>query len=91
MPSIAEFNGIVISIYWEIAGQHHLPHIHARYAEYKASYKVPGGSMIVGKMPRSQNKRILKWMKDNEKTLGEMWELASEGNPFQHLISELKS
>jgi hypothetical protein len=30
MPTICMFYGIIISMYFEIADKHHLPHIHVR-------------------------------------------------------------
>lgn len=36
VPTISMFYGIIISMYWEKAGQHHSPHFHARYGSDKA-------------------------------------------------------
>lgn len=39
MPEIARFYGIIIRIFYE-SGRHQLPHIHAAYGEYLASYSI---------------------------------------------------
>ena len=36
MPRISAFYGIVIIIYWEAGGQHHLAHFHESNAEHAA-------------------------------------------------------
>ncbi len=37
MPVISMFYGIIISLYFLDNKRHHLPHIHAKYAEFEAS------------------------------------------------------
>ena len=36
MPTISMFYGILVSMYVLDTQKHHLPHIHIRYAEFKA-------------------------------------------------------
>jgi hypothetical protein len=38
MPTISMFYGILISMYVLDIEKHHLPHIHVRYNEFKASF-----------------------------------------------------
>ena len=40
MPEIARFFGIIITIYMEVEEVHQIPHFHARYGEYHASYSI---------------------------------------------------
>ena len=37
MPTISMFYGILVSMYVLDSDKHHLPHIHVRYNEFKAS------------------------------------------------------
>jgi hypothetical protein len=43
MPTISIFYGILVSIYVFDSEKHHLPQIHIRYNEFKASIAIPGG------------------------------------------------
>jgi hypothetical protein len=40
MPEVAWFLGIVITLYMEFEEPHHLPHFHARYGEYQATFSI---------------------------------------------------
>ena len=54
MPIISMFYGIIVRLYLIDNQQHHLPHIHARYAEFEASISIEDGELLVGKLPRKQ-------------------------------------
>jgi hypothetical protein len=41
MPTISMFYGILVSMYLLDTQKHHSPHIHVRYAEFKASIGIP--------------------------------------------------
>jgi len=41
------FYGIIISMFYEIQAKHHLPHIHARYQDHKASIAIEDGGLPV--------------------------------------------
>jgi hypothetical protein len=54
MPIISMFYGIIIRLYL-IDNQHrHLPHIHAKYAEFEASISIEDGEILAGRLPRKQ-------------------------------------
>ena len=40
MPSISMFYGIIIYMYFFDNKKHHKPHVHAQYAEHKASFQL---------------------------------------------------
>ena len=61
MPELARFLGIVIRLYFEGHSQHDAPHVHAVYGEHKASFSVPGGTVLVGGLPRKQRRRVRRW------------------------------
>ncbi|MCB0082737.1 MAG: DUF4160 domain-containing protein [Caldilineaceae bacterium] len=54
MPEISRFYGIIISIYLEENVQHHLPHFHVRYQQYRASYGIEPVSQLAGALPVRQ-------------------------------------
>ena len=51
MPEICRFLGITITIYVETGVQHHLPHFHVRYGEYKAVYGIDPVIQLSGALP----------------------------------------
>lgn len=54
MPIISILYGIIIRLYLIDNTRHHLPHIHAKYAEFEASINISNGEIIAGELPRKQ-------------------------------------
>jgi hypothetical protein len=75
MPSISSFYGIKIFIYWNEQSKHNLPHFHAYYGEYEATYTLDG-QRIVGIMPKTANKLINKWALENTELIEYAWNQA---------------
>lgn len=40
MPEISRFRGIIITMYYGDPARHSVPHFHARYGEYQASFTI---------------------------------------------------
>ncbi len=51
MPIISMFYGIFIRLYLLDNKHHHLPHIHAKYAEFEASIGIGDGEILAGELP----------------------------------------
>lgn len=51
MPTISMFYGITIRMCFA-PGEHNLPHFHAYYNEYKASFSLDSLEVIDGELPR---------------------------------------
>ncbi|MEM7534329.1 MAG: DUF4160 domain-containing protein [Chloroflexota bacterium] len=79
MPSISIFRGITIYIYTERNAPHSLPHFHAYYGEYVASFAMDPPELLEGKMPRRQLRFILAWAELHQDELKENWNLVQEG------------
>ena len=77
MPTISMFYGIIISMYWEKDGQHHSPHFHARYGEYKAEVDFEG-DIIAGSLPPKQASFVKSWALIHQDELRANWELAMQ-------------
>ena len=60
MPIISQFYGILIYIYKETGGRHHIPHFHAKYSEFEGVYDFEG-NLIEGNLPRKQGKLVEAW------------------------------
>ncbi|MBI5102869.1 MAG: DUF4160 domain-containing protein [Nitrospirae bacterium] len=79
MPIISMFYGIIIRLYLIDGGQHNLPHIHAKYAEFEASIKIDDGEILTGKLPRKQLRLVQAWIELHHDELVADWELAIAG------------
>jgi len=78
------FYGIIISLFFEIKERHHLPHIHARYQNYRASIAIEDGSLLAGDFPPRQLRMIQVRVDLHRDELLANWEIAKEGGePFR--------
>ncbi|MCB9078479.1 MAG: DUF4160 domain-containing protein [Anaerolineaceae bacterium] len=85
MPSIAHFRGITIYIYTEQGAPHRLPHFHAYYGEYLASFTINPPGLLEGSLPRRQLRLILAWAELYQDELEENWQRVQDGR-FPHKI-----
>jgi len=46
MPVISMFYGIIVRMFYYDNKEHHIPHIHIEYAEYKAVIEIPTGKLV---------------------------------------------
>jgi len=83
MPSISEFYGIKIYMYWNDHG-HNAPHFHAYYAEFEGTFKL-NGELIVGNIPKTAQKLIKKWAILNLLKLNYNWNMVSKRQPVQKI------
>ena len=79
MPSIARFRGITIYIYTERDAPHRLPHFHAYYAEYLASFTINPPGLLEGSLPRRQLRLVLAWAELYQDELEENWQRVQNG------------
>jgi hypothetical protein len=79
MPTLSEFYGIKIMMYWMDSGHHNRPHIHVKYGEYKASVDIKNGQLLAGKIPPGKLKLVRKWIDLRQNELMTNWKLASSG------------
>ena len=73
------FYGIIIRMFYLDNKEHHLPHIHIEYAEYKAVIELSSGKMLAGDFPNDKMKLVLAWMEIHKDELMADWKLAVEG------------
>lgn len=84
MPVISMFYGIIIRPYLIDNKHHHLPHIHAKYAEFEASIGIAEGEILSGDLPRKQLRLVQAWIELHRDELVADWELAASGeNPYK--------
>ncbi len=64
--------------------KHHHPHIHVRYNDFKAVFRIPDGHLLEGEIPRRQSKLVEAWIEIHHEDLMADWQLASSGQtPFK--------
>lgn len=79
MPSISEFLGMVIYMYWD---EHPPAHFHVKFGGMWASINVHTGELVDGALPRKKLKIIEEWRRLHMKELLKNWEIVSEnGSP----------
>lgn len=78
MPTISQFYGIIISMFFNDNEQHHLPHIHVQYAENNATYDLEG-KLLVGNIPNKQKKLVEAWIEIHKDELYKLWNLIQDG------------
>jgi len=84
MPVISMFYGIIVQLFFFDNDKHNLPHIHIRYAEFKASIEIETGNLLAGNIPNRQLRLVQAWVEIHREELMANWLLAVEGNaPFQ--------
>ncbi len=67
-------------MYYLDTKQHHLPHIHVKYAGMEAVYEIPNGNILDGKIPNNKSKLVEAWIEIHQEELMANWELAVTGN-----------
>lgn len=66
-------------MYTEAGGPHRLPHFHAIYAEYVASFSLNPPSLLEGTLPRRQLRYVLAWAELHVGELEDNWERVQAG------------
>lgn len=79
MPVLSMFYGIVIRLYFFDNRQHHVPHIHAEYAENRAVFSIDDGEILAGKFPSSKARLVQAWVEIHRDELVANWGLALNG------------
>jgi hypothetical protein len=75
MPTISQFFGIVIQMFWR---EHGPPHFHALYAEYEALIDIRTLEIIKGSLPKRALALVLEWAAQHQAELMEDWKLCQQ-------------
>ena len=79
MPELSRFFGVVIRMYMEVGGPHHLPHFHAYYQEDVAVFSFDPIEMMAGSIPRRQRRLVEAWAELHQKELVAAWQRLQDG------------
>lgn len=82
MPTISDFYGIVIQMYYD---DKHQPHFHAIYAEYRALITIANGKMMAGHLPQRAYRLVREWSKLYRAELFANWERARRGEKLRSI------
>ena len=84
MPTISEFYGITIMMFYE---DHDPPHFHARHARFKAKFAIADLAALSSKGDlRGQDVgRIRRWGRANQTALLANWSRCQRGEPLQKI------
>lgn len=81
MPELSRFHGIIIRMYLETGGVHHLPRFHAYYGDVVAVYGMQPVELIAGLLPRRQARLVEAWAELHEHELVADWQRLQAGQP----------
>lgn len=79
MPEISRFYGIVVRMFAEPAGSHHLPHFHAYYQESVAVFGIDSVELLEGSLPKRQQRLVEAWADLHQRELSEDWQFLQAG------------
>lgn len=79
MPILSMFYGIVIRMYFYDNKQHHVPHVHAEYAEDQAVFSIDDGEVLAGSLSSGKTRLVQAWMEIHRDELLANWQLAVNG------------
>lgn len=74
------FYGIIIYMFFFDDKRHHVPHIHAHYAEDSAIISIDDGRTLDGVLPGRKLKLVQAWIEIHKDELKADWQLATEGH-----------
>ena len=77
MPTISQFYGIIIQMFWN---EHAPPHFHATYGDYKATVNIKELSIMEGSLPRRAIHLVLDWAELHQAELLDDWNLCLNNN-----------
>lgn len=81
MPTISQFYGIVIQMFFKECEKHHIPHIHVVYNQFNAVYDF-SAKKIEGEMPTKQSKLVEAWIVLHSEELKTLWDLMKNGKDY---------
>ena len=81
MPTLSVFYGVIITMYREIGGKHHVPHFHAEYQGRDVALDFDG-EILEGNIPPKKLKLVIAWAEIHKEDLEANWKLLSEGREY---------
>ncbi|HJX11408.1 MAG TPA: DUF4160 domain-containing protein, partial [Candidatus Binatia bacterium] len=73
------FFGIVIRMFAEVGGQHHVPHFHAYYQDEVGIFSLDPVELIAGALPKRQRRLVEAWAELHVVELRADWDRLQQG------------
>ena len=81
MPVLSVFYGIIVRMYREVSGKHHVPHIHAECSGDEVVVALDG-TILEGGIPKAKMKLLDAWMEIHREDLEANWQILCDGEEF---------
>ena len=82
MPTISEFFGILIRMYYD---DHNPPHFHAYYGDHQAIISIETLEVLEGQLPKRARALVVEWAVEHRQELLNDWLLAEEHQPLNKI------
>jgi hypothetical protein len=82
MPTISQFFGISVAMYWQ---DHPPPHVHVFYGGAEALIAVETGELIAGRLPRGALRIARDWIASKRNLLLANWARARDNLPMEQI------
>ena len=82
MPTISEFFGILIRMYYD---DYNPAHFHAYYGDFEAIIRIDTLEVLQGELPKRALALVIEWAIEHREELFNDWRLAAEHQPLQRI------
>ena len=82
MPTISEFFGILIRMYYD---DHNPPHFHAYYGDHQGIISIETLEVLEGQLPKRARALVVEWAVEHRQELLNDWLLAEEHQPLNKI------
>ncbi|EXJ09135.1 DUF4160 domain-containing protein [Nitrincola nitratireducens] len=82
MPTISEFFGILIRMYYD---DHNPPHFHAYYSGHEAIITIETLEIMEGSLPKRAKAMVIEWAVEHRQDLLNDWKLAEQHQPLNKI------
>ena len=81
MPELSRFFGIIVRMFAEAGGQHHVAHFHAYWQDQVAVISIDPVDVIAGSLPTRQRRLVEAWAELRQQELCDDWNRLQQGQP----------
>ena len=79
MPELSRFFGIIVRMFAEAGGQHHVAHFHAYWQDQVAVLSIEPVEVIAGALPTRQRRLVEAWAELHQQELHDDWSRLQQG------------
>ena len=79
MPELSRFFGIIVRMFAEAGGQHHVAHFHAYWQDQVAVVSIEPVDVIAGSLPTRQRRLVEAWAELHQQELLDDWKRLQQG------------